>query len=238
MPAACPVCGTPVVKPETEAMHRCPNTSCPAQFFELLKHFVSKGAMNIDGLGEQWCRTLIDVGLVKDVADLYYLQKEPPPEPGHTWDKPEMHLMSPRVIHALGIPKVGGKTADLLASSYPSIDHLSRATQEELAVIPAIPQKTAESVVAYFQDQNNLAVIQAVTRNERLLEMEGMKNKLAGEIMGNIEASKTRPMSRVIFALGVLHVGSEMADLLAHHYPGMDNLSKATETCWRIIIPA
>ena len=229
MPAACPVCGTPVVKPETEAMHRCPNTSCPAQFFELLKHFVSKGAMNIDGLGEQWCRTLIDVGLVKDVADLYYLQKEPPPEPGHTWDKPEMRPMSPRVIHALGIPKVGKKMADLLASSYPSIDHLSRATQEELAVIPAIPQNTAESVVAYFQDQNNLAVIQAVTRNERLLEMEGMKNKLAGEIMGNIEASKTRPMSRVIFALGVLHVGSEMADLLAHHYASIDHLSRATE---------
>ncbi len=229
MPAACPVCGTPVVKPETEAMHRCPNTSCPAQFFELLKHFVSKGAMNIDGLGEQWCRTLIDVGLVKDVADLYYLQKEPPPEPEHTWDKPEIRPMSPRVIHALGIPKVGKKMADLLASSYPSIDHLSRATQEELAVIPAIPQNTAESVVTYFQDENNLAVIQAVTRNERLLEMEGMKNKLAGEIMGNIEASKTRPMSRVIFALGVLHVGSEMADLLAHHYPSIDHLSRATE---------
>ena len=76
MPGKCPECGTDVVKPEDDAMHRCPNTTCPAQFFELLKHFVSKGAMDIDGLGERWCRILIDEGLVKDVADLYYLTKE------------------------------------------------------------------------------------------------------------------------------------------------------------------
>ena len=61
------------MKPVSEAMHRCPNTSCPAQFFELLKHFVSKGAMDIDGLGEQWCNILIEQGFVKDVAGLYFL---------------------------------------------------------------------------------------------------------------------------------------------------------------------
>ena len=76
MPIRCPVCGTQVVKPEGEAMHRCPNTSCPVQFFELLKHFVSKGAMDIDGLGEQWCRNLIDNQMVKDLGDLYYLKDE------------------------------------------------------------------------------------------------------------------------------------------------------------------
>ena len=76
MPAHCPECGTGVVKPEVEAMHRCPNTSCPVRFFELLKHFVSKGAMDIDGLGEQWCRALIYNEIVGDVSDLYYLGKD------------------------------------------------------------------------------------------------------------------------------------------------------------------
>ena len=71
MPGNCPVCATPVVKPEDEAMHRCPNTSCPAQFFELLKHFVSKGATDIDGLGERWCQILIDQEMVTDLAGLY-----------------------------------------------------------------------------------------------------------------------------------------------------------------------
>ena len=78
MPARCPVCDTPVVKNEDDAMHRCPNSSCPAQFLELLKHFVSKGAADIDGLGERWCGILIDRGMVSDVADLYRLEKGPP----------------------------------------------------------------------------------------------------------------------------------------------------------------
>jgi DNA ligase (NAD+) len=73
MPKECPVCGTPVVKPAGEAMHRCPNTSCPAQFFELLKHFVSKGAMDIDGLGEKLSLALLKAGLVNDIADVYSL---------------------------------------------------------------------------------------------------------------------------------------------------------------------
>ena len=73
MPAQCPECGTEVVKTEGEAAHRCPNTSCPAQFFELLKHFVSKGAMDIDGLGEKLCLALHAGGLLKDVGDFYSL---------------------------------------------------------------------------------------------------------------------------------------------------------------------
>ena len=76
MPERCPVCETPVIKADDDAMHRCPNSSCPVQFFELLKHFVSKGAANIDGLGEQWCRILIERDLVADVADLYYLKRD------------------------------------------------------------------------------------------------------------------------------------------------------------------
>ena len=139
MPANCPVCGSEVVKPETEAMHRCPNTACPAQFFELLKHFVSKGAMDIDGLGEQWCRILIDKGLAGDVADLYFLQKE------------------------------------------------------------------------------------------QLLELERMGELLATKIVDNVQGSRERPLHRLVFALGILHVGSEIADLLVQRYADLDQLAGATE---------
>ena len=76
MPEYCPICNTRVIKLDEDAMHRCPNTGCPAQFFELLKHFVSKSAMDIDGLGEKWCQTLISEDLVHQVSDIYSLKKD------------------------------------------------------------------------------------------------------------------------------------------------------------------
>jgi len=76
MPSRCPVCGSEVIKPEGEAMHRCTNTACPSQALEKIKHFVSRGAMDIDGVGEKLCQALFEAGLVKDAADLYYLTNE------------------------------------------------------------------------------------------------------------------------------------------------------------------
>jgi len=73
MPGHCPVCGAEVIKPEDEAMHRCTNAACPAQALEQIKHFVARNAMDIDGVGEKLCQALFEKGLVKDVADLYYL---------------------------------------------------------------------------------------------------------------------------------------------------------------------
>ena len=168
MPEHCPVCGTRVV-PQTEAMHRCPNTACPSQFFELLKHFVSKGAMDIDGLGEQWCRVLIDAGLIKDVADLYFLTKEQLLRLERMGDKLAGKIILnidasktrplSRVIFAMGILHVGSEMADLLAQHYPSIRGLSEATQEELTSVPGIGPKIAASTVAYFQVERNLRII-------------------------------------------------------------------------------
>ena len=170
MPESCPVCGTRVVKPESEAMHRCPNTACPAQFFELLKHFVGKGAMDIDGLGQQWCRIIIDAGLVKDVADLYYLSVEQLLGLDRMGDKLATKIIInlesskqrplSRVVFALGILHVGSEMADLLAQRYTSIDQLPIATLEELTAIPGIGPKIASSIAAYFQVPQNLQVIE------------------------------------------------------------------------------
>ena len=170
MPRKCPVCGTPVVKPETEAMHRCPNTSCPAQFFELLKHFVNKGAMDIDGLGERWCSILIDVGMVKDVADLYRLAPEQLLTLERMGEKLAVKIIDniekskdrplSRIILALGVLHVGSEMADLLARHYRSIGQLSKATQEELTSVPGIGPKIAASIVAYFQVEGNRRVME------------------------------------------------------------------------------
>ena len=169
MPANCPVCGTQVVKPESEAMHRCPNTSCPVQFFELLKHFVSKGAMDIDGLGEQWCNILIENSLVKDVADLYRLDKEELLKLDRMGDKLATKIMTNvevskqrplhRVLFALGIIHVGSEIAELLTQRYASINGMAEATPEELTEIPGIGPKIAESVADYFAVPLNQQVL-------------------------------------------------------------------------------
>ncbi|MDP6549099.1 MAG: NAD-dependent DNA ligase LigA [Dehalococcoidia bacterium] len=170
MPAQCPECGTEVVKSEGEAVHRCPNTSCPAQFFELLKHFVSKGAMDIDGLGEQWCRILIDRELIQNVAGLYYLEKAALLELDRMGDllaskitaNVETSKERPlhRLLFALGVLHVGSEVAELLTQRYAGIDELAEASEEELTEIPGIGPKIAGSLVAYFKAPHNLEVIE------------------------------------------------------------------------------
>ena len=169
MPTHCPVCGTQVVKPEDEAMHRCPNASCPAQFFELLKHFVSKGAMDIDGLGEQWCRILIDQHLVADLADLYQLNRDQLLELDRMGEKLADKIMGnieaskerplSRLLFALGILHVGSEVADLLSQRFANLKELADATEERLTEIPGIGPKIAESIVAYFAVPHNGDVI-------------------------------------------------------------------------------
>ena len=170
MPSLCPVCGTAVVKPEDEAMHRCPNTSCPAQFFELLKHFVSKGATDIDGLGERWCQILIDQGMLTDLAGLYSLKKDELLQLERMGDKLATRILAnielskqkslPRLLFALGIIHVGSEVAELLTQAYNSIDEIAAATEEELAEIPGIGPKIAASIASYFRVDANRTVIE------------------------------------------------------------------------------
>jgi DNA ligase (NAD+) len=174
MPERCPVCGTTVVKPQDEAMRRCPNASCPAQFAELLKHFVSKGAMDVDGLGERWCETLIARGLVKDVAELYYVKKEQLLELERMGDKLATKIIASiaaskdrplsRLVFALGIFHVGSEIADLLTQRFSSLDQLAQATVEQLTEIPGIGPKIAGSVTAYFQVPLNREVMEKLRR--------------------------------------------------------------------------
>jgi DNA ligase (NAD+) len=170
MPERCPECDTPVVKAEDDAMHRCPNSSCPAQFFELLKHFVGKNAADIDGLGERWCGILIERGMVSDVAGLYGLEKDKLLELDRMGDKLATRILSnieksksrslPRMLFALGITHVGAEVADLLAQNYLGIRDLANATEEDLTAIEGIGPKIAESIIAWFQAPENQEVVE------------------------------------------------------------------------------
>ena len=170
MPELCPECDTPVVKAEDDAMHRCPNPACPAQFFELLKHFVGKNAADIDGLGERWCGILIEKGMVSDVAGLYGLEKDKLLELDRMGDKLATRILSnieasknrplPRMLFALGITHVGAEVADLLAQNYLGIRDLANAIEEDLTAIEGIGPKIAESIIAWFQAPENQEVVE------------------------------------------------------------------------------
>ena len=184
MPERCPECDTPVVKAEDDAMHRCPNSSCPAQFFELLKHFVGKNAADIDGLGERWCGILIEKGMVSDVAGLYGLEKDKLLELDRMGDKLATRILAnieasksrplPRMLFALGITHVGAEVADLLAQNYLGIRELANASEEDLTAIEGIGPKIAESIIAWFQAPENQEVVEKLLAAGVKLEQDSL----------------------------------------------------------------
>ena len=165
MPERCQDCDSTIVKVEGDAMHRCPNRACPAQFFESLKHFVSRSAMDIDGLGERWCQVLIDRGLVSDASHLYGLTREQLTELDRMGDKLATRILTnieaskerplARILFALGILHVGAEVAELLAGHYAGIDDIAAAGAEQLTEIEGIGPRIAESIVGYFADARN-----------------------------------------------------------------------------------
>ena len=174
MPKTCPVCGAEVIKPEGEAIHRCTNTACPAQALEKIIHFASKGAMDIEGLGEKLCQVLFEKGLIKDSGDIYYLTGSQLLSLERMGEKSVSKLLTSierskqrplaNLIFALGIPNIGEETASILARNFPSIDILSRATREDLMSIPSIGPKVSEGILAFFRQPQNINIIEKLRR--------------------------------------------------------------------------
>lgn len=171
MPDRCPSCRGPVVKPEDEAMHRCTNAlSCPAQQYELLKHFVSRSAMDIQGIGESLSNALLAAELVHDAADLYYLKAEQLAGLERMGEKSAQNLLKAieeskgrplaKLIFALGVRHVGEEVAKLLAGTFGSMDRLMNASFEEISAVEGIGPKIARSVVDYFTNERNRQVIE------------------------------------------------------------------------------
>ncbi|SHF09074.1 DNA ligase (NAD+) [Desulforamulus putei DSM 12395] len=174
MPATCPECDAPVVRVPGEAAHRCTNRNCPAIFREGIIHFVSRGAMDITGLGESIVTQLIKAGLVKDPADLYSLRYEDLIKLERMGARSSQNLLDAieasknnslaRLLFALGIRHVGERAAKILARQFGSMQALMAATVEDLTVIPEIGPKIAESVVDYFSRPDNRRLVERLAR--------------------------------------------------------------------------
>ena len=170
MPTTCPACGSPVVRRDGEAAWRCTNPDCPAVIGEKIAHFVSRDAMNIDGLGDAIVQQLLAQGLIHDVADIYGLTKEELVDLEGFGEKSADNLLKAietsksvglaRVLFALGIRFVGAKAGRVLAESFGSVDVLMKASTEDLTAIDDIGPRIADSIVAYFHDAKNQALIE------------------------------------------------------------------------------
>ncbi|HZQ34814.1 MAG TPA: NAD-dependent DNA ligase LigA, partial [Dehalococcoidia bacterium] len=193
MPATCPVCGTPVVRPEGEAMVYCPNRACPAQSFRLLVHFVSRAAMDIQGIGEALAQALLNAGLVSDPGDLYSLKKEQLAALERMGEKSAQNVLDQleaskqrpfgAVLFALGIRHVGEENAKLIAAHFGTIDAIAAATEEQLTEVPGVGPRIAQSIEEFFQDEQNRAVVEKL-RAAGVRLAEEPREKIAGPLSG------------------------------------------------------
>jgi DNA ligase (NAD+) len=169
MPATCPVCGSPTHRAEGEADRYCTNASCPAQLRQLIFHFVGRGAMDIEGLGEKLADRFIELGWIKDVSDLYNLDWEKIPELDRLGEKSAANLRAAieasknrsldRLIFGLGIRHIGERAARLLADRFGSLDALMAASKEEINAVGGIGGILAQSVVDFFAEPRNLEIV-------------------------------------------------------------------------------
>ncbi len=199
----CPECGTPLVRNEGEANHFCPNyLNCPPQIKGRIEHFISRKAMDIDGLGEETIDLLYNKNLIRNVSDLYNLQSEQLIPLERLGEKSASNILKsikqsvetpyPRVLFALGIRHVGETVAKTISNKFTTIDDLINADPEQLKDVNEIGPKIASSIIAYFSDKENIEII-------RRLKLAGIKfyNDAHEITTGNTLNNKTIVISGV-----------------------------------------
>ena len=215
----CPECGTPLVRPEGEAAHYCPNESgCPPQIKGRIEHFVTRRAMNIN-MGPETVEDLYEAGYVKNVADLYTLKKEDLLHLERWAEKSAQNLLNSieaskqvpfeRLIYGLGIRYVGETVAKRLASAFHSMEQLAQASFEELTATDEIGERIAQSVINYFANEENR---QLVAR----LQAEGLQMAVAEEKLAN-RSEKLSGLSIVISGTFAHHSRDEYKALIEQH---------------------
>ena len=247
-PSCCPECGTPLVRVEGEAAWRCPNeTGCPPQIKGKIEHFVSRKAMDIEGLGEETIDLLYQKGLLHNIADIYSLRQADIAAQERLGDKSAQNILDgieaskkvpwSRVLFALGIRMVGETTAKKIARVYNTIDSLQWATAEQLCAIEDVGPQIAENIVKYFEDIRNLEILDRL--RQAGLQMEGeaaaepASDKLAGMsivISGTFSLHSRDEYKAMIEAHGGKNVGSvskKTSFILAGENMGPEKLKKA-----------
>jgi DNA ligase (NAD+) len=246
MPAHCPLCGTAILKPEGEAMHRCPNRACPSRGLESLINWVMAAA-DIDGVGEQSVRRLWDLGIVRSVPELYRLTREKLMEldgygeisAGNAVAAIEASKAIPfsRVLFGLNIPDVGWVTAQRLAAHFGTVDRLMVATQEELVEAEGVGPERAEGIAEWFRDVDNRRLVEELRslglRFEAGDEAKPVEGRLTGSryvITGTLERWTREEAEAKLEALGAKvsdSVSSKTTGLVVGEEPGRSKLTKA-----------
>ncbi|MGH3000084.1 MAG: helix-hairpin-helix domain-containing protein, partial [Gaiellaceae bacterium] len=246
MPTHCPLCGTEVVKPEGEAMHRCPNRACPSRGLETLINWVGSAA-DIDGVGEQSVRRLWELEIVRSIPELYRLTRENltalegygEVSAGNAVAAIEASKAIPfsRVLYGLNIPDVGWVTAQRLAAHFGTVDRLMDATQEELVEAEGIGPERAEGIAEWFRDDDNRRLVEDLRslglRFEAGEEAKPVEGPLTGTryvVTGTLESMTREQAEAALEALGAkvsASVSSKTTGLVVGEEPGRSKLAKA-----------
>jgi DNA ligase (NAD+) len=246
MPTQCPLCGVDVVKPEGEAMHRCPNRACPSRGLESLINWV-QAAADIEGVGEQSVRRLWDLGLVRSLPELYRLTKEQLMElEGYGEISATSAIESiaaskqvpfHRVLFGLNIPDVGWVTAQNLARHFENVDRLLSAAQEDILEVEGIGPERAEAIAEWFSDEANRALVEELRslglRFEIGDELKPVEGPLTGNtfvITGTLEGFTRDEVAAALEAKGakvVNSVSGKTTGLVVGEEPGNSKLTKA-----------
>jgi len=256
-PTLCPECGTPLVRPEGEARHFCPNQyGCPPQIKGRIEHFISRKALNIDGLGEETVALLYDKNLIRDAADLYSLTREQLLALERFADKSADNAIKsieksklvpfPRVLYGIGIRYVGETTAKKLAQHFGSIDALASAKVEQLIEVEDVGERIALSIVDFFSDERNRLLIEklkaagvqmAIKSDENIVISDKLKG-LSIVISGTFARISRDELKELIARHGGKNVSSISAStslLVAGENMGPAKLDKATKLGIKII---
>ncbi|HET8873333.1 MAG TPA: NAD-dependent DNA ligase LigA, partial [Gaiellaceae bacterium] len=246
MPSNCPLCGAEIVRPEGEAMHRCPNRACPSRGLESLNNWVMAAA-DIDGVGEQLVRRLWDIGLLRSLPDLYRLTKEQLIELDGFQERSASNVVNAiqasksipfrRVLFGLNIPDVGWVTAQNLTRHFGSVDRLMEAAQEDVVEVDGIGPERAEAIVEWFADEDNRRLVEELRelglRFESGQEDRPPEGPLTGQtyvITGTLERWTREQAQAELEALGAKvtsSVSKKTSGLIVGEEPGASKLTKA-----------
>ena len=255
MPSLCPSCGAKLVNREGEAATFCTNSTCPAQLERLIEHFVSKSAMDIEGIGGKVGVSLIQNGLIKDVADIYFVQREKLEQLDRMGKKSVDNLLRAikeskkqppeRLLVSLGIPHVGSEISSLLLNKFASIDNLVACNQETLLNIPSIGPKISESITEYFSKFDNLNVLEKLRSSgvnmvsETVTRSEGIPllSDLRFVVTGRLENYSRTEIQDLIKRYGgkISSSVSKSTDYLLAGQDGGSKLAEATKLGVQII---
>jgi DNA ligase (NAD+) len=247
----CPECGTPLIRKEGEAAHYCPNEDgCPPQIKGKMEHFISRKAMNIDGLGQETIDLLYNEGLARNIADLYELKKEQISRLERLGDKSADRILKSledsktvpfeRVLFALGIRYVGETVAKILATRMVSIENIESAGLDELTAVDEIGGRIAESIITYFSKPENKQLVERLKAAGLQFKLDeaqlaGRSEKLKGLsiiISGTFEKNSRDDLKKMIEQNGGKNVSSiskNTSYLLAGNNIGPSKLEKATK---------